>query len=129
MQRLTLDQVRPSFILAKPATDDKDRTLIAEGAVLSETHIEALRKRGVVAVHVIGHPVETGEEPQKPSPLQRKAFIEQAFTHWSDNPVMMRFKQAFIEQIALKIKREAAARDAEASPDKTARKKGAADAI
>ncbi|MCX7048644.1 MAG: hypothetical protein NTX50_24550, partial [Candidatus Sumerlaeota bacterium] len=52
MQRLTLDLARPAFVLAKPAMDDKERTLIAEGTTLTGAHFEALRKRGVSAVFI-----------------------------------------------------------------------------
>jgi hypothetical protein len=106
MQRLTLEQLKPSFVLAKPAVDAKGRTLIAEGTQLTDQMIDQLRRREVTSVAVVGAPVVV-EGANAPMTIEeRAAHLDRAFAPHCGDLFMMRMREAFFEQLDRKKKRD-----------------------
>ena len=109
MQRLTLENLQPSLVLARPATDDKGRTLIAKGVELNQSHIDQLRRRGVEAIWVEGEPVQESAFDADGYRQLRTAFLEEAFSLGDQTPAMADLKAAFLDQMEMRIREETTA--------------------
>lgn len=97
MQKLSISQVTPGMILAKPVMNDKGMPLCAEGAELTEMLIERLRQMNIPVLTVKGHPVDTGVGVKT---LEDKIQEMTArFARVEGDPLMTQIKEAIAQAI------------------------------
>ena len=62
MQRIKIEEAEEGMVLAKPVLSEQGTVLCSEGAELSEVMISTLKKRDIVRLKVVGHPIERPDE-------------------------------------------------------------------
>ena len=124
MQTVSVDQVKPGMILAKPIIDDKNRVIVTEGAALTAMHVKRLERWGIKQVFVqdpppppaaasVGTaPSEAAAAPEKAqAPAQATvqeppidpallARIEEMFSSFPDDQRMLALKRFAVRNLA-----------------------------
>jgi hypothetical protein len=65
MKQISVEQARPGMILARPINDRQGRTIVKQGASLTQLYISRLAKWGIAELWVI----EEGDEPVEAEPI------------------------------------------------------------
>ena len=97
MISLTVDELKPGMILAKPVYNHQELLLLDAGVKLTERNIRIFKSWGVAAVWVKGDPPDTRSENAGVETDTGK-FIElelrQKFADVLDDPVMLEIMKA-----------------------------------
>lgn len=95
-KQLPLELVLPGAILADNVHDETGRVLLRIGTLLTESSIEALRRRAVAAV-VVDLAVDHSPEHRAIEKLHLETRLQQAFRHAGDGPARRQLWQAVVE--------------------------------
>ena len=106
MKMAKISELRPGMVLAQPLQDLAGRTLLKEGAELTESYIERISKWGFEAVAVEG-----GEdEPEELTPAvgyqvegrswdEVRAEVERRFSRSAGGPVIDGLRRAVLARV------------------------------
>lgn len=97
MQKLSINEIKPGMVLAKPVMSDKGMPLCTEGTELTDKLIDRLREMNVSVISVKGHPVDTGV-PEK-TVEDRIREMAGRFAPVEGNPLMDRIRDAIASAI------------------------------
>ncbi|HQG32075.1 MAG TPA: hypothetical protein PLA83_09105 [Deltaproteobacteria bacterium] len=97
MQKLSINDIKPGMVLAKPVMSDKGMPLCTEGTELTDKLIDRLREMNISTLTVKGHPVDTGV----PDKTAEKKIQEMAarFAHVEGDPLMEQIRDAIASAI------------------------------
>lgn len=92
MQRILLDEVRPSMVLAAAVKDGRNNILFLRGAELTEKHIGIMKSNNIYKVVVEGSPVrKEGGEAAK--------ALEKRFSSSGNSPLALKIRDMLKELI------------------------------
>lgn len=91
-----LDQVLPGAVLGDNVQDEAGRVLLRVGAILTESAIETLRRRGVEAL-TLEVAASHSPEHRAVERLHLEARLQQAFRHAGEGQATRELWQALIE--------------------------------
>ena len=106
MRMMMAGKLQPGMILSQPLQDLAGRTLLKEGAELTERYIERIRKWGFEAVAVEGG--EDGPQELPPAvgyPVAGRSWeevaaeIERRFSKSGDDPILRRLKETVLTRV------------------------------
>lgn len=90
MKQISIDLVAGGMVTAKPVADPRGNLLMKEGVALTDTAIEALRKRGVLTVWIHAE----GDAPAKRSDADIRAELDAVFSEVIHDDLMLKIKAA-----------------------------------
>lgn len=93
MQRLNVDELKPSMVLAETIKDGNGNILFIRDTQLTEKHISILINRDIKTVSVEGDPVE--KDPGKTEELSKE--IDRRFSTAGPHPVVLKIKETLKE--------------------------------
>jgi len=116
MQKLSINDIAPGMVLAKPVMSDKGMPLCTEGTELTDKLIDRLREMNVSTLTVRGHPVDTGV-PDKTAEEKIQEMTSR-FAPVKGNPLMDRVRDAIASAIEAEARemQEQEAQEQEAAP-------------
>ncbi len=96
MQRIKIEEAEEGMVLAKPVFSEQGTVLCSEGAELNEAMISTLKKRDVVRLKVVGHPVE---RPDEKSLDELVKDVNLRFSRVEDDLNTLKIKKIILKQI------------------------------
>ena len=78
MAVISIDNLQPGMVLGRNVCDRSGRTLLPEGAELSERHLAILRMWGVMEAEILGDELGVDEEPPAASEEMDPALLAEA---------------------------------------------------
>jgi len=96
MQRIKIDEAEEGMVLAKPVVSEQGAVLCREGSELTEAMIATLKKRDVVRLKVVGHPVERPDEKPLNEVLED---VSLRFSRVTNDPLALKIKKTILRQI------------------------------
>ncbi|MEW6429012.1 MAG: hypothetical protein AB1568_13360 [Thermodesulfobacteriota bacterium] len=96
MQKILLEQAADGMVLAREIVSGEGRILCGRGTVLSAALLDRLQRMDITTVTVEGHPVA---DPDRKTPEQQIAEIEERFSRVDDIPALMRIKKRLVDRI------------------------------
>lgn len=92
MQKLSINDIKPGMVLAKPVMNDKGMPLCTEGTELTDKLIDRLREMNISTLTVKGHPVDTGVPDKTVEEKIREMTAR--FARVEGDPLMDRIRDA-----------------------------------
>lgn len=96
-QRILVTQAAPGMVVARPVTLADRMVLVGEGAVLSETMITQMLKRGIKRIVVRGQPVSRSASGDYDT---RIAALDQRFSRVGKDPLMAALRDVVASNMA-----------------------------
>lgn len=88
MQRLDVNELKPSMVIATTIKDESGNIIFMKGTELTEKHLLILKNRDVRKVSVEGHPIDRGTGSTEE--LDKK--IEERFTTAGTHPATLKIR-------------------------------------
>ena len=95
-KRMPIDQLMPGVVLGDNVHDEVGRVLLRVGAVVSESAIEALRRRGVTEV-TIEHVEKQSPEQWALEKMRIESRLQEAFRRAGESEANRHLWQAVLE--------------------------------
>jgi hypothetical protein len=96
MQRIFIDEVMPSMVLADTVKDSSNTVILTKGTTLTEKYISILNERGIKRVPVEGRPIN-----RKGSSMEGlDKEIDERFFAAGNNPVTLKIKDRIKELLS-----------------------------
>ncbi len=96
-QRILVTQAAPGMVIARPVVQPDRMVLVGEGAVLSETMITQMLKRGIKRVVVRGQPVPRTDSGDFNT---RMAALDSRFSRVGGDPLMAALRDVVASNLA-----------------------------
>lgn len=93
MQRIDVNELKPSMVLAATIKDEGGNIIFMKGAALTEKHIQILKNRNIQKVSVEGHPLE--RETGSSEDLEKK--LDERFVTAGAHPAILKIKDTIKE--------------------------------
>lgn len=96
MQRLDVEELRPSMVVATTIKDKNGNMMLLRGTPLTDKQIEILKARGIKKISVEGSPVRRVGGPDE----EMRKEIEMIFSTAGHHPVVLKIKETIGELLS-----------------------------
>lgn len=93
MQRLDINELKPSMVIATTIKDESGNIIFMKGTELTEKHLQLLKNRDIIKISVEGHPIDRGTGPAEA--LDKK--IEERFSTAGTHPATLKIRDIIKE--------------------------------